>query len=124
MAHESVLMSFLLFDRAILSQVQMNARKMVVVRALRGAGPTMFPSALSAPNGLIFNTFGGGGLLVTDSTKTPMNVVAYYPNTKVYGAGVCGEAVGDKVYFTSGNSASSRDHTFHVGLVCLRLLSV
>ena len=38
--------------------------------------------------------------MVTDSTKTPMNVVAYYPNTKVYGAGVCGEAVGDKVYFT------------------------
>ena len=47
MAHESVLMSFLLFDRAILSQVQMNARKMVAVRALREAGPTMFPSALS-----------------------------------------------------------------------------
>lgn len=59
-----------------------------------------------APNGLTFNTFGGGGLLVMDSKKTPMDIVASYPNSLIYGAGVCGEAVGDKVYFTSGNSAS------------------
>ena len=42
-----------------------------------------------------------------DSTKTPMSIVASYPNSVIYGAGVCGaEAVGDKVYVTSGNSAS------------------
>ena len=41
-----------------------------------------------------------------DSTKTPMDIVASYPNSVIYGAGVCGEAVGDKVYVTSGNSAS------------------
>lgn len=59
-----------------------------------------------AKNGLVFNTFGGGGLLVTDSTKTPMSIVGEHGNDAVYGAGVCGEHVADKVYFTSGNSAS------------------
>lgn len=59
-----------------------------------------------APNGLVFNTFGGGGLLVMDSKETPMSIVASYPNSLIYGAGVCGETVGDMTYFTSGVSAS------------------
>jgi hypothetical protein len=64
-----------------------------------------------SPNGLIFNTLAGGGVLVMDSKDTPMSVVASYPNSKIYGAGVCGEAVGDKIYFTSGNSASGAGTT-------------
>lgn len=59
-----------------------------------------------APNGLVFNTFGGGGLIVLDSTTTPMQMVGAYGNSVIYGAGVCGEAVGSKAYFTSGVSAS------------------
>ncbi|KAL9189360.1 hypothetical protein ACHAXT_009035 [Thalassiosira profunda] len=59
-----------------------------------------------ASNGLTFNTFGGGGLLVTDSKQTPMAIVGEHGNKEIYGAGVCGESVADTVYFTSGNSAS------------------
>jgi hypothetical protein len=60
-----------------------------------------------ASNGLVFNTFGGGGLLVLDSTQTPMSIVGAYGNLVVYGAGVCGEEVSGQVYLTSGVSASS-----------------
>ena len=62
-----------------------------------------------APNGIVYNTFGGGGLIVVDSTMTPMKIVGAYGNTVVYGAGVCGEAVGDKVYFHITNHEQDFD---------------
>jgi len=62
-------------------------------------------------NGLVFNTLGGGGLFVLDSTKTPMTIVGAYGNNKVYGAGVCGTQVSDRVYVTSGTSASGAGAT-------------
>ncbi|CAB9515623.1 expressed unknown protein [Seminavis robusta] len=61
--------------------------------------------------GLVFNTLAGGGLLVVDSTKTPMTIVGGYGNDVIYGAGVCGTQVGDMVYFTSGASASGAGAT-------------
>jgi len=62
-------------------------------------------------NGLAFNTFGGGGLLVVDTTQTPMKIVGGYGNSVVYGAGVCGTQVSDRIYLTSGVSASDAGAT-------------
>jgi len=62
-------------------------------------------------SGLVFNTLAGGGLLVLDSTKTPMTFAGAYGNDKVYGAGICGSQISDRVFFTAGASASASGAT-------------
>lgn len=51
-------------------------------------------------------TFGGGGLLVADTTVTPMNIVGEYGNEIINGAGCGGVQVGDDMWLNAGASAS------------------
>lgn len=51
-------------------------------------------------------TFGGGGLLVVDTTATPMAIVGEYDNQVVNGAGCGGVQAGDQMWLNAGVSAS------------------
>lgn len=57
-------------------------------------------------NGFVYVTLAGGGLLVLDSSTTPMSIVGEYDQAIVYGAGCGGVQTGNKVYINSGVSAS------------------
>jgi hypothetical protein len=59
----------------------------------------------------VYITFGGGGLLVADSTNTPMNITAEYDQATVNGAGCGGVQSGDYVYLNAGVSASGAGAT-------------
>ena len=56
-------------------------------------------------------TFGGGGLLVADTTTTPMTIVGEYGNGVVNGAGCGGVQVGDNMWLNAGVSASGAGAT-------------
>lgn len=56
--------------------------------------------------GLLYITLAGGGMLIGDTTSTPMRIVAEYGNNIIYGAGCSGVEVGSKMYMDSGVSAS------------------
>lgn len=51
-------------------------------------------------------TFGGGGLLVVDTTATPMAIVGEYDHQVVNGAGCGGVQTGDEMWLNAGVSAS------------------
>ncbi len=51
-------------------------------------------------------TFGGGGLLVVDTTATPMAIVGEYDSQVVNGAGCGGVQAGDEMWLNAGVSAS------------------
>lgn len=55
--------------------------------------------------GMIYMTMAAGGMLVADTTKTPMKIVAEYGNNEVNGVGCGGVHIGDKVWFDNGVSA-------------------
>jgi hypothetical protein len=56
-------------------------------------------------------TFGGGGLLVADTTATPMTIVGEYDNQVINGAGCGGVQVGDEMWLNAGASASAAGAT-------------
>ncbi|MEE9326938.1 MAG: hypothetical protein V3U71_06535 [Cocleimonas sp.] len=56
--------------------------------------------------GMGYLTFGAGGMLVVDTRKTPMNIVAEYGNNEVNGAGCGGVHIGKKVWLDGGISAT------------------
>ena len=56
-------------------------------------------------------TFGGGGLLVADTTATPMTIVGEYDNQVINGAGCGGVQVGDDMWLNAGASASGAGAT-------------
>jgi hypothetical protein len=56
--------------------------------------------------GMGYLTFGAGGMLVVDTRKTPMNIVAEYGNHEVNGAGCGGIHIGDSVWLDGGVSAT------------------
>ena len=68
---------------------------------------------------MVFNTFGGGGLLIANSNNTPMNIVGEYGRDDtgpfggagVNGAGCGGVEIGGKVYLNAGASASGAGAT-------------
>jgi len=51
-------------------------------------------------------TMGGGGLLVADTTATPMRIVGEYSNAVINGAGCGGVQVADRMWINAGVSAS------------------
>lgn len=51
-------------------------------------------------------TFGGGGLLIADTTVTPMTIVGEYGQQVINGAGCGGVQVGDSMWLNAGVSAS------------------
>ena len=55
--------------------------------------------------GMGYLTFGAGGMLVVDTTATPMKLVAEYGNNEVNGAGCGGIHIGDNVWLDGGVSA-------------------
>ena len=57
--------------------------------------------------GMIYITMAAGGLLVADTNKTPMKIVAEYGNNEVNGIGCGGAHINDKVWFDNGVSAIS-----------------
>ncbi len=56
-------------------------------------------------------TFGGGGLLIADTTVTPMTIIGEYDRATVNGAGCGGIQVGDMVYLNAGASAAGSGAT-------------
>ncbi len=56
--------------------------------------------------GMGYLTFGAGGMLVVDTTATPMKIVAEYGNNEVNGAGCGGIHIGDNVWLDGGVSAT------------------
>ncbi|MEB3290704.1 MAG: hypothetical protein VKI82_12370 [Leptolyngbya sp.] len=56
-------------------------------------------------------TFGGGGLLVVDTTATPMAIVGEYDSQMVNGAGCGGVQAGDEMWLNAGVSASDAGAT-------------
>ena len=61
---------------------------------------------ITTTNGLVYATLAGGGLLILDSTVTPMTIVGEYGQNAVYGAGCGGVQSGNKVFLNAGVSAS------------------
>ncbi len=59
----------------------------------------------------VYVTFGGGGLLVADSTVTPMSIIGEWDRTTINGAGCGGVQVGDMVYLNAGASAAGSGAT-------------
>ncbi|WP_264324689.1 hypothetical protein [Romeriopsis navalis] len=62
-------------------------------------------------NDNVYITFGGGGLLVADSRKTPMQITGEYDNQVVNGAGCGGVQVRDQMWLDAGVSASGAGAT-------------
>ncbi|MEQ1567238.1 MAG: hypothetical protein ABMA64_16475 [Myxococcota bacterium] len=58
-------------------------------------------------NALVYVTLAGGGLLVVDSSATPMAVVGEYGNQVINGAGCAGAQANGRIYLDSGVSASA-----------------
>lgn len=54
----------------------------------------------------VYITFGGGGLLVADSRKTPMQIIGEYDNQVINGAGCGGVEVRHQMWLNAGVSAS------------------
>ncbi|MBE9032811.1 hypothetical protein IQ266_24040 [filamentous cyanobacterium LEGE 11480] len=60
---------------------------------------------ITSKTGKVYITF-GGGLLVADSRKTPMQIVGEYDNQVINGAGCGGGQVRHKMWLNAGGSAS------------------
>ncbi len=66
---------------------------------------------IASTNGNVYVTFGGGGLIVADSSSTPMRIVGEYGQQVINGAGCGGEQTGDRVWVNAGVSASGAGAT-------------
>lgn len=66
---------------------------------------------ISSSNGLLYTTLAGGGLLVMDTSTTPITIRGEYGNNIVYGAGCGGVETRGKMYLDSGISASGAGAT-------------
>ena len=56
----------------------------------------------SSQGNLLYITLSGGGLLIGNTTTTPMSIIAEYGKNIIFGAGCGGVEVGDKFYINSG----------------------
>ena len=61
---------------------------------------------ISSSNDRAYITMGGGGLLVADTTTTPMTIVGEYGQQVINGAGCGGVQVGNHMWLNAGVSAS------------------
>ena len=73
---------------------------------LGGRANNVLICPIVSSNDNAYVTFGGGGLLVVDTTATPMAIVGEYDNQIVNGAGCGGVQAGDRMWFNAGVSAS------------------
>ena len=78
---------------------------------LGGRANNVIICPIVSDNDNAYITFGGGGLLVADTTSTPMNIVGEYDNQVVNGAGCGGVQVGDNMWLNAGVSASGAGAT-------------
>mgnify|MGYP001823013744 FL=1 len=78
---------------------------------LGGRANNVIICPIVSDNDNAYITFGGGGLLVADTTSTPMNIVGEYDNQVVNGAGCGGVQVGDNMWLNAGVSASGSGAT-------------
>jgi hypothetical protein len=74
--------------------------------ALGGRANNVIVCPIVSGNDNAYVTFGGGGLLIADTTATPMTVVGEYGNNVINGAGCGGVQVGDEMWLNAGASAS------------------
>ena len=73
----------------------------------QGGRPTnVIVCPIVSDNNNVYITFGGGGLLVADSTATPMTVVGEYSQAVVNGAGCGGVQIDNEMWLNAGVSAS------------------
>lgn len=75
----------------------------------RGGNVIVCPIVSDSDNAYI--TFGGGGLLVADTTATPMSIVGEYGREVINGAGCGGVQVGNDMWLNAGASASGAGAT-------------
>ncbi|NEQ48460.1 MAG: hypothetical protein F6K00_34995 [Leptolyngbya sp. SIOISBB] len=76
------------------------------VAELGGRANNVIICPIVSSNDNAYVTFGGGGLLVVDTTVTPMAIVGEYDNQVVNGAGCGGVQAGDQMWLNAGVSAS------------------
>lgn len=67
---------------------------------------------IPSTNGNSYITMGGGGLLVADTTTTPMSIVGEYGNQVVNGAGCGGGQTGATIWLNAGVSAGGGGATW------------
>lgn len=79
--------------------------------AAGGRGNNLPICPIPSSQGLVYATLAGGGLLILDSTTTPMQIKGEYGNNKVYGAGCGGVETAGKMYTNAGVSASAAGET-------------
>ena len=79
--------------------------------ALGGRANNVIVCPIVSDNDNAYITFGGGGLLIADTTATPMTIVGEYDNQVVNGAGCGGVQVGDDMWLNAGASASGAGAT-------------
>jgi hypothetical protein len=73
---------------------------------LGGRANNVIICPIVSQNDNAYVTFGGGGLLVVDTTATPMAIVGEYDSQIVNGAGCGGVQSGDRMWLNAGVSAS------------------
>lgn len=74
--------------------------------AFGGRANNVIVCPIVSDNDNAYITFGGGGLLIADTTSTPMSIVGEYDNQVINGAGCGGVQVGDAMWLNAGASAS------------------
>jgi len=74
--------------------------------ALGGRANNVIVCPIVSDDDNAYITFGGGGLLIADTTATPMSIVGEYDNQVINGAGCGGVQVGDDMWLNAGASAS------------------
>ena len=76
-----------------------------------GRGGNVIVCPIVSDSDKVYITFGGGGLLIADSTSDPMNIIGEYTNDVINGAGCGGIQIDDQVYLNAGASASAAGQT-------------
>ncbi len=79
--------------------------------SLGGRPANVIVCPIVSSNDNAYVTFGGGGLLVADTTATPMSIVGEYSQQVVNGAGCGGVQVKDKIWLNAGTSAAGSGAT-------------
>jgi len=79
--------------------------------ALGGRENNVIVCPIVSDNDNAYITFGGGGLLIADTTATPMAITGEYDNQVVNGAGCGGVQVGDSMWLNAGASAGDAGAT-------------
>ena len=73
--------------------------------ALGGRANNVIVCPIVSDSNNAYITFGGGGLLIADTTTTPMSVIGEYDNQVINGAGCGGVQVDDDMWLNAGASA-------------------